>query len=311
MGMLQSKTSFTLYSSKKEIDKILDFEFKLDTMAMFDYKRGIETGKLERMLYKPFVTVAHDVVASYLAEKYPGETCTLRLYETHEDARLCNSYTRRSLAVGPDVVSLWTSSNVSIDFVQSPFLFKAENVAKLGLCQRKCQILSSMVRSRSLIFLRQGTPTRSHLPVDSPKGKSDQKPVPMNPLYRDKTKPKPLQEMSIIPETSQIMADRNCTKRKRSIADVGGRDIFTEDEAQLASYAVKCFESTGRHFVAGVYVHHWTIILWYYDRLGATRTVSFQFSVDDDQMLGLVLVALNQVDATQSGYSPFLYAMDA
>ncbi|KAJ3826584.1 hypothetical protein F5880DRAFT_72792 [Lentinula raphanica] len=53
------------------------------------------------------------------------------------------------------------------------------------------------------------------------------------------------------------------------------------------------------------------MILWYYDRMGPTRTVSFQFSVYDVQMLGLVLVALNQADATQSGYSPLLHAMNA
>ncbi|KAJ3751178.1 hypothetical protein DFH05DRAFT_1388325 [Lentinula detonsa] len=99
-------------------------------------------------------------------------------------------------------------------------------------------------------------------------------------------------------------------KRKRSPEDIGGRDTFNKDEAQLASYAVKCFESSSRFFVAGIYVQHWTMILWYYDRMGAARTVSFQFSVEDAQTLGLVLVALNHSDASRSGYSSFLHATD-
>ncbi|KAJ3980241.1 hypothetical protein F5890DRAFT_1420014 [Lentinula detonsa] len=99
-------------------------------------------------------------------------------------------------------------------------------------------------------------------------------------------------------------------KRKRSPEDIGGRDTFNKDEAQLASYAVKCFESSSRFFVAGIYVQHWTMILWYYDRMGAARTVSFQFSVEDAQTLGLVLVALNHSDASRSGYSSFLHASD-
>ncbi|KAJ3799500.1 hypothetical protein GGU11DRAFT_721510 [Lentinula aff. detonsa] len=99
-------------------------------------------------------------------------------------------------------------------------------------------------------------------------------------------------------------------KRKRSPEDIGGRDTFNKDETQLALYAVKCFESSSRFFVAGIYVQHWTMILWYYDRMGATRTVSFQFSVEDAQTLGLVLVALNHSDASRSGYSSFLHATD-
>ncbi|KAJ3843605.1 hypothetical protein F5878DRAFT_257152 [Lentinula raphanica] len=123
-------------SNLEEIDKILNLEFNLNTIAIFDHKRGIETGKLERELYQPFITVAHDLVAPYLAEKCPGETCSLRLHKTHGDPRLSNPYTRRSPAVGPNVVSLWTSSDDSIDLaaVQSPFVFKAKKTSQTCGC---------------------------------------------------------------------------------------------------------------------------------------------------------------------------------
>ncbi|KAJ3713741.1 hypothetical protein DFJ43DRAFT_1034217, partial [Lentinula guzmanii] len=298
--------------SNEEIDEILEFKFRPDLTAIVEYRRGIETGKLEKQLYTPFVKVAHDLLDSYLAEKFPGKDRSIRLYEDHGDARLSqthtNSHTRRSPPVGPDVLSLWTSSDDPNDFaaIQLPFEFKREKRRRLASVEEEDPFIDRPFSDSGIVARKNSNPKSSS---SRRLTKSVQNPVGRR-LQMKKIKKLP-RKMPAIPEVPRPPETEDSgPKRKRSPEDIGGRDTFNKDEAQLASYSVKCFESSSRFFVAGIYVQHWTMILWYYDRMGAARTVSFQFSVEDAQTLGLVLVALNHSDASRSGYSSFLHASD-
>ncbi|KAJ3753572.1 hypothetical protein EV360DRAFT_87665 [Lentinula raphanica] len=296
--------------SNEDIDAVLEYKFKPNTVAIFEYKRVLETGRLEKDFYQPFAIIAHDLLASYLNEKRPDEKPSIRLYQNRGDARLSqthtNQHTRRSPAVGPDVISLWTSFNDPKDFAacQSPFEFKPAKRPRLAPVDEENPFTNGPVSDSRI-----AAPTN---PISGSLSRrvirSVQNPVSRRSLPR-RAKASSSQEMSMSSETPQSSSDVSDRKRKRSIDDVGGRDTFTKNEAQLASYAVKFFESTSRFFVVGVYVRCWTIVLWYFDRMGASRTVSFDFAVDDVQMLGLVLVALHQADATHSGISPFLHAV--
>ncbi|KAJ3764722.1 hypothetical protein FB446DRAFT_795803 [Lentinula raphanica] len=293
--------------SNEEIDAILEYKFKANVIALFEYKQGIETGKYEMELYKPFVTVANDLLASYLAQNCPDQKPSIRLYERHLSRTHTNSRVRRSVA--PDVISLWTSSDDPNDMaaIQIPFEFQTQKRRRLAPVDVEDPFINGPISDSRFAAPKNSKPRPSSRRLI----KSVQYLVSDSRLrMSDRAKASPaLQEMTISSKTSHSSSNVNDKKRKRSIDDVGGRDTLNQNEAQLASYALKCFESTSRLFVAGVYVQHWTMALWYYDRMGAARTVSFQFSFDDVQMLGLVLVALNRSDVTNAGISPFLHTI--
>jgi hypothetical protein len=52
---------------------------------------------------------------------------------------------------------------------------------------------------------------------------------------------------------------------------------ITDDQLQLARYAIECMASSSRHYATGVYVDTLSVTLWYYDRAVVACTSPFNF----------------------------------
>ncbi|KAF8974396.1 hypothetical protein BDZ97DRAFT_1751205 [Flammula alnicola] len=90
--------------------------------------------------------------------------------------------------------------------------------------------------------------------------------------------------------------------RKRRYTDI------TEDQLQLASYALECLGVSSRHYATGIFIDKSSVSLWYYDRTAVIRTVNFDFNEESGaSSLGIALFALSQCNMTQAGFDPNLY----
>ncbi|KAF8954455.1 hypothetical protein BDZ97DRAFT_1865056 [Flammula alnicola] len=98
--------------------------------------------------------------------------------------------------------------------------------------------------------------------------------------------------------------DQGCRKRKR-----GRRSIkITDDQMQLATYALECLGASSRHYTTGIFIDKRKVSLWYYDRTAVIRTVNFDFTTEKGaSYLGLTLFALGQCDLRQAGFDPHIH----
>ena len=80
---------------------------------------------------------------------------------------------------------------------------------------------------------------------------------------------------------------------------------ITDDQLQLARYAIECMASSSRHYVTGVFVDTLSVSLWYYDRAIVACTAPFNFEKEPGK-LALVLYALSICDLHHAGFNPFV-----
>ena len=80
---------------------------------------------------------------------------------------------------------------------------------------------------------------------------------------------------------------------------------ITDDQLQLARYAIECMASSSRHYVTGVYVDSFSVSLWYYDRAIVACTAPFNFEKEPGKF-ALVFYALSICDLRHAGFDPFV-----
>ncbi|KAF9060933.1 hypothetical protein BDP27DRAFT_1491029 [Rhodocollybia butyracea] len=284
-----------------EIKAILSHNFRHDLAAVFNYNEILESSQHESNLYEPFRQMCYSLLDAYLAAHHPQEARSIQIWQDP-------TTNVHSKTVGPGRVTVWTAATLdgavyNLNCVQSPIEFKRRK-------RRKMVHIDSPTRkalSESMAPLPRKP--RELFGVSRPRNVKSSGAQGINPPMQRLPQLHTIDESSDDSTSSDINVATG-SKRRRSVEDVGGRANFTQDEFQLALYASKCFEASSRFYVVGLYIKHWTISIWYYDRMGAIRTVSFEFSVNDAHMLGFLLVALHKSDATNSGFSPFLHARD-
>ncbi|KAK0460424.1 uncharacterized protein EV420DRAFT_1478209 [Desarmillaria tabescens] len=79
---------------------------------------------------------------------------------------------------------------------------------------------------------------------------------------------------------------------------------YTMKDAQLGTYVLECFLANYRMFVTALSVNNYDITLWYYDSMGALRSIPFNF-LEDPSCLILVMHSINRCNSVQMGFNPF------
>ncbi|PPQ90629.1 hypothetical protein CVT25_006612 [Psilocybe cyanescens] len=101
---------------------------------------------------------------------------------------------------------------------------------------------------------------------------------------------------------SSLSSDNRPTKKARAKINV------SQDELQLATYALECLHVGNRHYVTGIFIDGFSIKLWYYDRTAAMCTGFFDFGTASGTTdLALTLFALSQCNMQQAGFDPHLH----
>ncbi|KIL63961.1 hypothetical protein M378DRAFT_198649 [Amanita muscaria Koide BX008] len=80
---------------------------------------------------------------------------------------------------------------------------------------------------------------------------------------------------------------------------------LTEDQLQLARYALECMAACSRHYVTGVFIDGFDISLWYYDRAIVARTAFFDLRKDVG-LFALVIYAIRYCDLRHAGFDAFI-----
>ena len=97
------------------------------------------------------------------------------------------------------------------------------------------------------------------------------------------------------------------SKRVRSSDSTASR--ITNDQMQLATYALEAMAVSTRHYTTGVFIDKFIVSLWYYDRTCVVRTVNFDFR-NEIGMFALVLYGMSQCNRSTAGFDPFLLFPD-
>ncbi|KAK2462244.1 hypothetical protein APHAL10511_005740 [Amanita phalloides] len=98
-------------------------------------------------------------------------------------------------------------------------------------------------------------------------------------------------------------SDHSMTAMRSSRTEKKNR--ITSGELRLAQKALECMNSTGRRYMAGIYVHDCSLSLWYYDRMCAIRSRAFDLERSPGYF-ALVLYAITRCEVYQSGFDRFL-----
>ncbi|KAF8220408.1 hypothetical protein L208DRAFT_1333898 [Tricholoma matsutake] len=93
------------------------------------------------------------------------------------------------------------------------------------------------------------------------------------------------------------------SKRVRSSESTASR--ITNDQMQLATYALEAMAVSTRHYTTAVFIDKFVVSLWYYDRACVIRTVNFDFRKEPAK-LALVLYAMSNCSRSYAGFDPFL-----
>ena len=80
---------------------------------------------------------------------------------------------------------------------------------------------------------------------------------------------------------------------------------YTQDELQLATYALECMTSSTRLYTAGIFIDRTFLSLWYYDSACIIRTMAFNFA-EYPTALALVVYALSACDHKHAGFDPHI-----
>jgi len=81
---------------------------------------------------------------------------------------------------------------------------------------------------------------------------------------------------------------------------------YTQDELQLATYALECMTSSTRLYTAGIFIDRTFLSLWCYDSACMIRTKSFSFE-EYPAALALVIYALTSAcDHKHAGFDPHM-----
>ena len=80
---------------------------------------------------------------------------------------------------------------------------------------------------------------------------------------------------------------------------------YTQDELQLATYALECMTSSTRLYTAGIFIDRTFLSLWYYDSVCVIRTKPFNFA-EYPAALALVVYALSACDHQHAGFDPHM-----
>ena len=109
-----------------------------------------------------------------------------------------------------------------------------------------------------------------------------------------------------------ISTTRTTSQKRRNDDEIGNkrptkrRNIdYTQDELQLATYALECMTSSTRLYTVGIFIDRTFLSLWYYDSACVIRTVAFNFA-EYPTALALVVYALSACDHKHAGFDPHM-----
>ena len=104
----------------------------------------------------------------------------------------------------------------------------------------------------------------------------------------------------------KLVGSHSNTASKRIRSSDSNASHITNDQMQLATYALEAMAVSTRHYTTGVFVDKFIVSLWYYDRTCVIRTVDFDFR-EEPGTLALVFFAMSQCSSSTAGFDPFLF----
>lgn len=295
---------------KDQVKSIRSHTFQCDPIAMQEYDYKVKNHQ-EPTLYEPFSRIARSLIQSYLNAKGTKSEPAIRIFQKDGKSRLAqtnaNLGMRYSNGVKPDALTIWTPSDPSFRDVQTPVEFKKTHQNQTSKRQRTTLSRNSDHSSTGRVgpkrvsdrLREHGSVSRRNLPAVD-----EERTWGTNEGRREESDEDDEGDLDFDPRTTTASGSK---RKHRGGKGPDGGHTLTHDESQLASYALECFAASSRLFVVGIFIKDYAIHLWYYDRMGAARTIAFEFGDTEVQLLGLVLVALHMSDATRSGFSPFLH----
>jgi len=114
-----------------------------------------------------------------------------------------------------------------------------------------------------------------------------------------------------------VSTTRTTSQKRRNDDEIGNqrptkrRNIdYTQDELQLATYALECMTSSTRLYTAGIFVDRTFLSLWYYGSACIIRTAAFNFA-EYPTAFALVVYALSACDHKHAGFDPHMEIRNA
>ena len=97
--------------------------------------------------------------------------------------------------------------------------------------------------------------------------------------------------------------DNVSSKRARNSESNSPR--ITNDQMQLATYALEAMAVSTRRYTTGIFIDKFILSLWYYDRACVIKTISIDFRVDVAKF-ALILYAISTCSTGGAGFDPFM-----
>ncbi|THU88894.1 hypothetical protein K435DRAFT_865835 [Dendrothele bispora CBS 962.96] len=296
----------------EECERLFSLEWKIESTLLFDYAQLIIKKSPETSYYPVFQAIVHDLLKRYLQELKVDRK--IIFWQSNGG--------RKNGSLKPDMLTLWqemadpvwgntkcpikfksiASTRGSVnptDPYAAPKILKSEPLA-IPIATKPCFI-------KTVMSMNDACADKGHQV-----GLTGNK---IGAILETEVLVTPDGSMSSTASNTDIRASSTSnvvsgSKRKRDREDEGGQlrkkfKVLTKDQSQLASYALECFMADSRFYVPGLFIDKEFVTLWYYDRMGAIISSSFNF-LEEPKLLGLVLYALNQSNPSHSGYNRFL-----
>ncbi|KAG6847845.1 hypothetical protein H0H93_005563 [Arthromyces matolae] len=289
------------------LDFIVGESWVLDAGHLEEYDKC----DLEPKMYKPFADLSEILLSTTMTRVrqkfFPDsdpqeERSPIFLWHDRGHKTISGSRTTRKPDImafgapfGPEHNPLWFFSRFSIEFKReekkgsrtgkgrrTPATTPMASIAEARLPSTALpKSLSQLPLSQSVATTATGATSLSsagipHLPTASKKRKSS-----------DAHSGQPSKRSRKGKEQSTIKSCEPC--------------LITQEQTQLARYALECLAASPRHYVTGIWIDRYDISLWYFDRACALRTVRFNFETEP-HYLALVLYAMNVCDDKHAGF---------
>ncbi|KAK7439851.1 hypothetical protein VKT23_017423 [Stygiomarasmius scandens] len=300
----------------EECEQVLSKDWKIDPLLEAKYNRLITMKSSEPYYYAVFQQIAHDLLKRFLPSL--GLTGDIMFWESFGKTYVGS--------LKPDMLILWLrmqeptwcNTKVPVEFKNvavpdvpkftlnippMPASLPEGHVAKNSNTQRAISSMDAIFEHKRHRIL----PLTPMVTVDETEEFDGQQPA------KAPTQQSIGSGIAVYTQPSASPAPpASGTKRKRDRKDEGRqpqrrakKSSLTVDETQLASYALECFMANNRFYAPALFIDKWFMTLWYFDRMGAILSTTFDFK-QQPKLLGLVLYALNNSSPQQSGFNHFL-----
>ena len=335
---IEDFVQFTWGIPVEDMDCILSEKWSLDSDLLQDYGDA----KPESEMYKPFSRLAENLITSVRSSLGKGDN-RMTFWNSKGTHVIKNLFTLRKpdmLAMYKDSSVMWLMVFLIIEFKRSSNTGSGSNASSrnssrstssLSGIPEDCaggnplnvmtsEFRQSRSKSRASSISVSNTRKRSQPKVSTSAGISRTNIAQsVNPKNRRSPRLASKMVLSGSGETRSSVPPSVASSKKRRHSDDNDDEAIskrarnsqsnsphiTNDQMQLATYALEAMAVSTRRYTTGIFIDKFILSLWYYDRACIIRTISIDFSVEVAKF-ALILYAISTCSTRGAGFDPFM-----